>query len=254
MGIFSRFTRRKDDEPDLLAQFRGKPNSNAVLLEKAEVLVSVLSILVPKVVQDLVKEMPDIDSGGRLFPELLVMDLYMLDRVAYEELTSAERGFFMDALCEKVVTNLGELATKAGADAEELQDDFTSLYSDRISRYARQEVAPTGDRAMTGSYGYALAQSLELSGDFTQVMSVSLAVSAHHVSMFEKVRLRELLRGEQIPEAQRPPRSQNSSNDKTALLMDCQGCGKRLRLPASTKDITIRCPNCGTHKRISGQG
>ena len=70
----------------------------------------------------------------------------------------------------------------------------------------------------------------------------------------EAPRLAEMFRGDQIGKAQRQPQSKNSPNDKAALFMDCQGCGKRLRLPASSKDITIRCPNCGTHKKISGQG
>ena len=36
--------------------------------------------------------------------------------------------------------------------------------------------------------------------------------------------------------------------------LECQACGTRLRVPASDKDITIRCPSCGSLKKIPMNG
>jgi hypothetical protein len=72
---------------------------------------------------------------GAAFAEALVVNLHVVDRVAFEQLGSERRTWLIDPLISEVASRLAAMAND-DAEAAETSKEFLELYSSRATGYS----------------------------------------------------------------------------------------------------------------------
>lgn len=194
MGLFSRFLKVKDDR--LWAQFEKKQNDRATLVEKARAIAPVIvqsssnhaELLQKRVLQD--------HDIGRLFFESQILDLHLMDKLAFASLGAEKRKWFMDALYDEVISLMSNFGEKE-SEIQEMREAFAKMYGQRFQEYASTTLFPEkndqGGLDIRKTVGWKFGEVV--GGDDIAQLALVEITSDHFLLLIEHLQLRELLNG-----------------------------------------------------------
>jgi hypothetical protein len=184
-----------------MSLFGGKPNTQEVLLKKAEALAW-LVVLGEDSQRDLASKLANVPKGGeqakQVFIETMMLTLHFADRVASQYLPEPERAFFIDCLIENTVSVLAQrkrigIGTPA---FQALATDTITTFNDRQIEYGNYKLpSRPGEPAkdmLFWEFGKKIAHTLGADKDPAMI----IPVERFAVDTMVSLHLRELLLGE----------------------------------------------------------
>ncbi len=141
---------KKDDKENkkLWQQFKGKKNTEDILIEKAKALAPViigLSVTESRKLKKYyeLKNVPD-DKLKELSYELIPLYIHCADRIAFQYLEPEQRKMFIITLFTEVRKELSSVC-ESEKDAIQFTLTFTDLYFDRQEEYSKYETSADKD-------------------------------------------------------------------------------------------------------------
>ena len=178
---------KKDDRKakKLWQQFKGKKNTEDVLIEKAKALAPVIIGLSVTESQKLkkyheLKNVPD-DKLKELSYELIPLYIHCADRIAFQYLEPEQRKKFIITLFTEVRKELS-IVCKSANDAIQFTSTFTDTYFDRQEEYSKYEMSADEDSGNKNNlfmqFSMKSASMLEYEMDMRIVMYIFMTVSS----------------------------------------------------------------------------
>lgn len=184
-------------------EFRGKGNSDAVLIEKAKAVAPLLDDLITESTQHLFSVLKeergdtiDQEKFSEVYFEIALFYVHLIDRIAFQYLGPEKRIVFIESVCDEYleITNKDFMTYNNDVNAAEFRTLFLDSLNERQLEYGTYKMSTEKDEALAGTvlweFGKKIAEILNCAMDIWVIMYVHSSV----LSPFEALHIPELLK------------------------------------------------------------
>lgn len=164
--MFNFFKKDKPEEQDLWKNFRGRGNSNDVLVEKAKILATVMvdwartgTLQLIEYLEKDVKNKNQKEKFAEIFLESVVLYIHFSDRIAFQLLETSQRNFFMDALMDEVVDIFSE-SQQTQEQKIQFGSIVSNIYNERQKEYGNYKMVTTENEGLGGTLFWEFSKKI----------------------------------------------------------------------------------------------
>ena len=174
------FFKRKPQKVELWTDFKGIPNSDKIVKDKALSLTPSLIYALADDTSSLLEETRGLSPEKRseFFFEMALFYLHFTDRLAFQYLNASHREIFGDALCECSYKQLFKLPEDEDI-ANQILTAFAETYNDRQEEYGKYKTISAQDgQSLRGTLSWEFGKKMAaIVGKPTDVIFITQVIS-----------------------------------------------------------------------------